>query len=124
MDYSFVTIKGTFNDKINLHYISVPLTFFYKPVNRLKILVGPEVKFLLHQHGPNFSMSYGEEDFKKTDYGAHMEIEFLVTKKLGVYFRDYLGFQYNGETMILQTQTTTGLNKLNIWGAGVSYYLK
>jgi len=124
MDYSFVTIKGTFNDKINLHYISVPLTFFYKPVNRLKILVGLEVKFLLHQHGPNFSMSYGEEDLKKTDYGAHMEIEFLVTKKLGIYFRDYLGFQYNGETMILQTQTTTGLNKLNIWGAGVSYYLK
>lgn len=124
MDYSRVTIKGLFDDKIDLHYISMPLTFFYKPIKRLKILVGPEVNFLLGQSGPNFVLSFGEEDFEKIDYGAHLEIEFLVTGKLGIYLRNYFGFQYNGETMILQSQTTTGLNKLNIFGLGVSYYLK
>ena len=121
MGYSFVTIKGAFDDKINLHYVSIPLTFFYKPIKRLKILVGPEVNFLLAQSGPNIPMSFGEEDFEKIDYGAHVEIEFLVTKKLGVYLRNYFGLQYNGETMILQTLTTTGLNKLNILGVVVSY---
>ena len=122
--YSFVTIKGPFDDKINLHYVSVPLTFFYKPIKQLKILVGPEFNFLLEQSGPNMRMSFGEEDFEEVDYGAHVEVEFLVTKKLGVYLRNYFGLQYNGETMILQTQKTTGLNRLNIFGVGVSYYLK
>jgi len=124
IDYSFVTIKGTFDNKINLHYVSLPLTFFYKPIRRLKILLGPEVNFLLAQSGPNMPMSFGEERFEKMDYGAHVEIEFLMTKKVGVYLRNYFGLQYNGETMILQTLTTTGLNKLNILGVGVSYYLK
>ncbi len=124
MDYSFVAIKGAFDDKIKLHYVSLPLAFFYKPINRLKILVGPEVNFLLEQTDPNISVSFGEEDFEAIDYGAHVEIEFLVTKKLAVYLRNYFGLEYNGETIILQTQTTTGLNKLNILGVGVSYYLK
>ena len=124
MGYSAMTIKGVFDDKISLHYVSIPLMFFYRPIKRLKILVGPEVNFLLEQTGPNILMSFGEEDFEEVDYGAHVEIEFFVTKKLAVYLRNYFGLQYNGETMILQTQTTTELNRLNILGVGVSYYLK
>jgi hypothetical protein len=124
VDYSYVTIKGAFDDRINLHYISMPLTFFYKPIKQLKILVGPEVNLLVDQRGPNIPMSFGEEDFENFDYGAHVEIEFLMAKKLGVYLRNYFGLQYNGETMVLQTLTTTRLNKLNILGVGVCYYLK
>src|SRR5687768_13188688 len=56
-DYSFVHIKGLFDDKINLHYISVPVTFYYRPIEQLKIFVGPEINFLLGQKGPKYQMS-------------------------------------------------------------------
>ena len=86
-------------------------------------MIGPEIS-LTGAALAGAAGAGGEEDFEEVDYGAHVEIEFFVTKKLAVYLRNYFGLQYNGETMILQTQTTTELNRLNILGVGVSYYLK
>jgi hypothetical protein len=122
-DYSFVGIKGDFDDKIGLHYISVPVTLFYRPIKRLKFFVGPEINFLLNQRGPDYQLSFGEEDFEKFDYGAHAEIEFIVTAGFGISIRNYFGLQYNGEIPASPMQQTVRLNKLNIFGIGINYYL-
>ncbi len=122
-DYSFLGIKGYFDDEISLHYMSVPVTLFYRPIKRLKIYAGPEINFLLRQGGPKSQLSFGEEDFKKIDYGIHLEIEFIATKKLSISVRDYFGLQFNGEIPANPYQTTSRLNKLNILGLGINYYL-
>jgi hypothetical protein len=122
-DYSFVGIQGEFDDKIRLHYISVPVTLFYRPIEWLKLFVGPEVNFLLSQRGPNYQLSFGEENFEKFDYGAHVEIEFMAIAGLGISIRNYFGLQFNGEIPANPTQNTTRLNKLNIFGLGINYYL-
>jgi len=121
-DYSNVPINGLFNDKVTLHYVSLPVTLFYSPIRRLKIFAGPEINFLIGQSGPEYQPSFGEEDgFKKLDYGAHVEIEFIATKRLGISIRNYFGLQYNREIHPPRAQSGTGLNKLNIFGLGVNY---
>lgn len=122
-DYSFVEVKGDFHDKIQLHYISIPLTLTYKPIDWLKLYVGPELNVLLNQRGPKYHGTFGDDDFENFDYGAHIALEFRITERLGIYGRNYFGLQFNGEIPSINGSETVNLDRLNISSMGINYYL-
>ena len=123
-DYSLVGITGLFDDRITLHYASLPVSLFYSPIRRLKFFAGPEINFLLSQRGPEFKSTLGEQDrFKRLDYGIHIELEFIIAnEQWGISLRNYFGLQYNEKISPPRIQSGTGLNKLNIFGIVVNYY--
>lgn len=125
-DYSYTVYQNGLDDKLGLHYISVPITLFYNPIKRFKIFIGPELNFLLAQKGPKYKLSFGEETFDKIDYGIHAEIEFLALNQLGISIRNYFGLQYNFKLEYLDINTNqmnqSGMDKFNIFGVGLNYY--
>jgi hypothetical protein len=120
-DYSFIKVEGDFDDKVELQYISIPLVFFYKPFNKIRLMTGPEINILLNQKGPKYMLVAGEEKFNKVDFGALLQLEFKPIERFGVSIRNYFGLNYNGSIGFLKDES--GLDRMNVLCISANYYL-
>ena len=109
--YSFIHADdNAANDKLNLNYLSLPVSFFYMPHPQVQLFVGPQLNMLLHQ-----SDSQGQiEVFDKIDGGIHASMEFFFLRNTSVAIRYYRGMKYN---------TNADLNKLNAIQLCLNYFL-
>ncbi len=93
--YSFNNMKRTLfdtKDNLSLHYLSLPIILTYKPLEFLKVAVGPEFKLLLHQNELNIKSTFDNDDFKRVDYGVRVELFFTLSKAVDLSIGSYLVF--------------------------------
>jgi hypothetical protein len=79
--------------------LSIPVSFYYSPINNLKLYGGPEINIKLKSSS---SESFGRylspfEEFEQIDYGAQVGLEYLIFQRFGIGIKNYFGFQYNGK---------------------------
>lgn len=113
-------------EPLHVHYLSVPVVFFYKPIDQLKFFVGPELNYLLQvQFDLNLSTG-NDEKFKTIDYGLKAGIEYLPFPQWSISVKNYFGLHYNGTypTNIHNDPDfeTFKINRNNIFQVSIQYY--
>ena len=79
--------------RVNLHYINIPLLIGYKPIEKVTILLGPEVGLLT-----SAILRYPEirentsEDYNKIDIGVDLGAAYHLSPKFGLELRYNYGF--------------------------------
>lgn len=80
---------------LNLNYISLPLLLGYKPLNNLKILLGPEFSFLTSSKSKINSTAINLTNiYKKFDLGIDLGLVYQISKNAGVEARYNYGLSY------------------------------
>jgi hypothetical protein len=92
--YNFPALGNYNRGNLSLSYISLPILLGYQSTKKLKVLLGPEVSYLLEE---KFKFSDGSTlypgDFNKIDLGIDLGIAYPITKKLSSEFRYNYGFR-------------------------------
>jgi hypothetical protein len=86
-------------ENVKMHYITLPVSFSYTFLNRVSLMAGPQLNFLLKESP---SMQYpgywrvGESDV--LDYGVNAGLSVEVYNHIGIRLSQYWGLKYNNET--------------------------
>jgi outer membrane protein with beta-barrel domain len=114
---------------LRLNYLAIPLLLGYHPINKLSIVLGPELGFLLnadsHFDNANHNVS---SNFQKFDMGIDLGVTYKLCHKAGVELRYNYGFQDLEKVIVTNmsgnviSNTTIGSNR--VLQLGVYYMLK
>jgi hypothetical protein len=80
---------------LNLHYLTMPVLFGYKPISKLSILAGPQVAFLMKatRKETNVQSVTVNNLYRNFDYGICFGSAYKLTEKLGIELRYFYGFK-------------------------------
>lgn len=99
--YKFLATAYSSGGRLSLNYISVPLLAGYRPVENLKILLGPEFNFLASAKSRFDNTDHDlYKVYKKFDLGINAGVAFQLQKKLGIEIRYCHGITYLLEGMV------------------------
>jgi hypothetical protein len=91
--WKFPAISGSSGGSINLHYVTIPVLFGYRPISKLSILAGAELGYLLKTvRKPEANMPQIYNYYEKLDYGICLGLAYNLTKSIGVEMRYVYGF--------------------------------
>lgn len=88
--------------KVIFHYLDLPILFSYSPIQKIKILVGPEIGYLISARTKIESSNFDVTDFysNRLTLGGGCGLNFAITKKLEIE-----GRYIHGITSIRKTET-------------------
>ena len=113
----------------NDHYITCPISIYYKPFHFLKIGAGPQFNVLLSEsiNTEFFPQSFNVGDSDRFDYGVGVNAEALFFKNMALNIRNYWGLKYNNEydyNSLSNPPPGFNTNKNVFLTLGLCYYLK
>lgn len=132
--YSLAGATSSDDDKMNLHYVSVPVSFYYNPWKKIKLLVGPQINFLLrakYSAGPYYFPN--ADEFNTVDFGIQSGLQFYFTETFSVSVKNYFGLVYSDEFKFEPIQdgdppigdySPVKINRNNIFQVNLYYTLK
>ena len=124
--FRFSPIADSKGGYVTLHYISVPLLAGYCPVDKLKILLGPEFNFLTTAKSKIEGTDGDLTDvYKKFDLGIDLGASYEIQKSIGVEVRYSHGITHLVEGSVLDNfGNETGkikLGKNRVFQIGIFY---
>lgn len=135
LSYSLAGGQNSNSEHLYLSYLSIPVQGVYKPVEKLRFYLGPELNILVNDHttGP----AYNSRDFKPLDFGISVGSEFRITQSFGVSIRNYFGLIHaneldtsdfppiqEGDPIMNYEGRVFKFSRHNILQLSVSYYFK
>lgn len=119
---------GTYEDKLSLDYISVPVMLQYNVVPQFYLEAGPELGFLVNAKSDrtytgdieaNDTQQLDTDDFNKFNFGLGIGAGFNITQNFGVNARYVAGF--SDVTDENSDPSPDANNKNNTFQVGLSY---
>lgn len=84
---------------LKLYYLTIPVSFYFKPVDRLKIAAGVQANVLMKEDPSyQFPLNFNVEDNDLIDGGILLSADFKVLDHVSISARQYIGLKYNNET--------------------------
>jgi hypothetical protein len=85
----YATTKShSFQFGCDYHYLNIPLSFRYEPDPKLSLHAGPYLSYLLDV---SYNTVFEIKGRKKTDFGVQFGPDIMLSKKLGIGTRYFLG---------------------------------
>ncbi len=112
----------------HFHYINLPLLLGFQPINKLTLLAGPELGYLMNATSGFDGKSFDTTDhFEKPDIGAAFGLNYLLNSKFSAEVRYIYGF--DGLIKAIDRDNTgqavgeskSGANR--VFQFGINYYL-
>ncbi len=123
ISYSFLSgLENVSRSQVYLHYLSVPVTFFYMPHPQIQVFVGPQVSVLLDRKSESSAVTA----FEKTDFGMLGTMEFQFAAQWSVAFRYYQGLKYNTKLTATTSAASPYMeykNRINMIQLGLNYFI-